>query len=134
MNIISLAVILSSSVPPVIRAVFTVPNVMVQNSMACRVYRFLKLGVISNSAEAFTLRSDSLNLPYLVGKSNQNGGTRTQTAIEANNTHLHSTTSTLPNVVGGRPLPYQIQVQIDKEVDVVVENTAERSLKIGELA
>ena len=46
MNIVSMVVILTPSVPPIVRAMFTVPNVALQNTMACRVYRLLKLGII----------------------------------------------------------------------------------------
>ena len=45
-----MAVILTPSVPPIIRAMFTVPNVMLTNAMACRVFRLLKLGVISDAS------------------------------------------------------------------------------------
>ena len=135
MNIITLAVILSSSVPPVIRAVFTVPNIIVQNSMACRVYRFLKLGIISNTAQTFTLRSDRFNLRCLVDMSNPNGGTRTQTTAEVSTAHPHLTTPTLPNVAHSEGLlPLQLQVHIAKEVDVDVESKIERGFKLGELA
>ncbi|KAL4245410.1 hypothetical protein ABKN59_009509 [Abortiporus biennis] len=46
LNIVAMAVILAPSVPPVIAAMFSIPNVALQNAMACRVYRQLKLGLI----------------------------------------------------------------------------------------
>ena len=64
MNIVSMVVILTPSVPPIIRAMFTVPNVALQNTMACRVYRLLKLGVIRDDTEV-TMRSENFKLPYI---------------------------------------------------------------------
>ncbi|KAI0795904.1 hypothetical protein C8Q75DRAFT_711227 [Abortiporus biennis] len=46
MNIVAMVVILTPSVPPVLAAMFSIPNVALQNAMACRVYRQLKLGLI----------------------------------------------------------------------------------------
>ncbi|KAI0077951.1 hypothetical protein K474DRAFT_1570555, partial [Panus rudis PR-1116 ss-1] len=45
-NIVAMVVILTPSVPPVFRAMFSIPNVALQNAMACRVYRLIKLGLI----------------------------------------------------------------------------------------
>ena len=46
MNIVAMVLILTPSVPPVLRAMFAIPNAALQNAMACRVYRQLKLGLI----------------------------------------------------------------------------------------
>jgi hypothetical protein len=42
-NILAMAMILAPGIPPVYRAMFTSPNVALMNSMACRVYRNIKL-------------------------------------------------------------------------------------------
>ncbi len=44
-----MAVILAPSVPPVLRAMFSIPNIALQNAMACRVFRLLKLGLITDA-------------------------------------------------------------------------------------
>lgn len=46
MNIVAMVLILTPSVPPVLQAMFSIPNVALQNAMACRVFRQLKLGLI----------------------------------------------------------------------------------------
>jgi len=45
-NFVAAVVILMPSFPPVYRAMFTFLNITLQNSMACRVYRQLKIGLI----------------------------------------------------------------------------------------
>ncbi|THH28445.1 hypothetical protein EUX98_g5735 [Antrodiella citrinella] len=47
-NIVAATVILIPSVPPVYRAMFSPLNVILQNAMACKVYRQLKLGLIKD--------------------------------------------------------------------------------------
>ncbi|KAI0795911.1 hypothetical protein C8Q75DRAFT_352091 [Abortiporus biennis] len=54
MNIFSMVAILTPSFPPVLRAMFTVPNIALQNAMACLVYRQVKLGVIREPSRAMT--------------------------------------------------------------------------------
>ena len=41
-----MAMILTPSIPPVFRAMFTVPNIAIENAMACKVFRDIKLGII----------------------------------------------------------------------------------------
>ncbi|OCB90290.1 hypothetical protein A7U60_g2464 [Sanghuangporus baumii] len=47
-NVLAMAMILAPSVPPVYRAMFTIPSVAVENCMACKVYRDVKFGVIQS--------------------------------------------------------------------------------------
>ena len=50
-NILTMGMILApASLPPVFHAMFTVPNMAINNSMACRVYRDIKFGRISSTA------------------------------------------------------------------------------------
>lgn len=44
-----MALLLAPSLSQVYQGMFTVPNVALQNAMACRVFRLLKLGIISDS-------------------------------------------------------------------------------------
>ena len=46
LNIVAMVLILVPSVPPVLRAMFSIPNVALQNAMACRVFRQIKLGLL----------------------------------------------------------------------------------------
>ncbi|TFK50407.1 hypothetical protein OE88DRAFT_1660773 [Heliocybe sulcata] len=46
LNILTIIMILTPSVPAVFHAMFTVPNVALENAMACRVFRELKLGLL----------------------------------------------------------------------------------------
>ena len=50
MNIVTMVLILAPPVGIVFHAAFVIPNVAVQNAMACRVYRQLKLGIIQENA------------------------------------------------------------------------------------
>lgn len=45
-NVLAMVMILAPSVPPVYRAMFTIPSVAIENCMACKVYRDVKFGVI----------------------------------------------------------------------------------------
>jgi hypothetical protein len=62
-----MAMILAPSLPPVYRAMFTHPNVAINNAMACRVFRDIKFGHISPTST--TLRT----LPTFVAKSSGMG-------------------------------------------------------------
>lgn len=46
-NILSVVMVLSPSISPVFRAMFSIPNVAVTNAMACLVFRKIKFGLIS---------------------------------------------------------------------------------------
>lgn len=64
-NILAMSMILApASLPPVFHVVFTIPNVAINNSMACRVYRDIKFGHISSSGTTV----QSTTLPSLVAK------------------------------------------------------------------
>lgn len=58
MNIVAMVLILTPSVPPVLRAMFAIPNAALQNAMASRVYRQLKLGLIKED-DSTLVRSTS---------------------------------------------------------------------------
>jgi hypothetical protein len=43
-NILQMTMILTPSVPPILRAMFSIPNIAITNAMACRVYRNIRFG------------------------------------------------------------------------------------------
>lgn len=57
MNIIDIAILFSPAIPAVYKATFPIPNVALQNVMACRVHRQLKLGLISETSTPSSLHS-----------------------------------------------------------------------------
>jgi len=58
-NVLSTAMILApASIPPLFHVMFTIPNVAINNAMACRVYRDIKFGLISS-------RNTTRNAPNL---------------------------------------------------------------------
>ncbi|CAL1694472.1 unnamed protein product [Somion occarium] len=60
-NLVLTVILLMSLISPTSEAMFTVPNIALQNVMACRVFRLLKLGYIQKDA---TIREDApLALP-----------------------------------------------------------------------
>ncbi|TDL21970.1 hypothetical protein BD410DRAFT_789054 [Rickenella mellea] len=62
-NIATMAMILSPSVPPVLRAILTVPNLALENAMACRVFRDVRFGLIRNDATIQSSRPNGSTLP-----------------------------------------------------------------------
>ncbi|KAL5481016.1 hypothetical protein ACEPAI_9957 [Sanghuangporus weigelae] len=48
-NVLAMVMILAPSVPPVYRAMFTIPSLAIENAMACKVYRDVKFGLIRES-------------------------------------------------------------------------------------
>ena len=62
-NVLAMAMILAPSVPPVYRAMFTIPSVAVENCMACKVYRDVKFGVIQSMINAAAQHSSRSAIP-----------------------------------------------------------------------
>jgi len=48
LSIVTSAMVLAPGVPAVYHAMFTIPNIALENSMACRVFRAVKLGLIKD--------------------------------------------------------------------------------------
>lgn len=48
MNILTMAMILSKSVPAIFRAMFTIPNVALENAMTTRAFRAISLGIVQD--------------------------------------------------------------------------------------
>lgn len=125
-----MVVILTPSVPPVLRAMFSIPNVALQNAMACRVYRQLKLGLIREvptMGGGSSHHTGNLSAPIrLVPPSRSNVSV---TNIDSKNFHtstrgdvesiampeLH-TNSPMENK--GVPLPMRVGIKSETEVKV----------------
>jgi hypothetical protein len=79
MNLLTLVMVLTPSAPPVYRAMvcsgnhmiyscqlsfqFTIPNNALQNVMACKVFRQLRLGILTNTNEPGTQQSGGTSVP-----------------------------------------------------------------------
>lgn len=61
-NLICMIVIFNPSVPAIYHMMLSIPNVTIQNAMACRVYRQLKIGWISEGASTSIIAELSQNL------------------------------------------------------------------------
>ncbi|EJC99632.1 uncharacterized protein FOMMEDRAFT_112698 [Fomitiporia mediterranea MF3/22] len=76
-NILTMVMILAPSVAPVYRAMFTIPNVMIENSMACKVFRDIKFGLIEPTGQTTfqrsTLRSGGISNSGYTGYSTRYG-------------------------------------------------------------
>ncbi|KAH8082421.1 hypothetical protein BXZ70DRAFT_959054 [Cristinia sonorae] len=128
MNIVAAVVILTASVPPVVRAMFSIPNIALQNVMACRVYRQLKIGIIREQPTAAALTSNlsgAMQFSRSVGSAKQR---EQQSQIES---HI-----TLRNMAGNSKLrPNALEVDVNRDVEVSVDEIpSNRSWKGGELA
>ena len=65
MNILTVVSILAPSFPPVLHAMFTVPNIALTNAMACRVYRQLRLGLLMDHPATPQLSQQSAPIQLL---------------------------------------------------------------------
>jgi len=62
LSITTTVMVLSSSVPPVFHALFSVPNIALESAMACRVFRDVKLGLIKDAH--FTTNGPSSSMQF----------------------------------------------------------------------
>ena len=120
MNIISMVVILTPSVPPIIRAMFTVPNVALQNTMACRVYRLLKLGIIRDDTLPLALSSGSFELPYIARRRNTFDGSQARRENDHSDITASATIHTMgPGSKIPEMMPVPMHITINREVEIV---------------
>ncbi|EJC99639.1 uncharacterized protein FOMMEDRAFT_160065 [Fomitiporia mediterranea MF3/22] len=68
-NILTMVMILTPSVNPMYRAMFNVPNIVIENCMACKVFRDIKFGIIETSATSVFRRSTIWNAKSNLGSS-----------------------------------------------------------------
>lgn len=88
-----MAMILSPSIPPVYRAMFTIPNVAIENAMACKVFRDIKLGIIQTQGTFSTFQRTTGGTPAIFHRyrNNQHSGQ------SSDPTTKFSTFATMPN-------------------------------------
>ncbi|TCD66862.1 hypothetical protein EIP91_000816 [Steccherinum ochraceum] len=114
LNLVAAIVILTPSVPPVLRAMFSIPNVALQNVMACRVYRQLKIGLIREQPQPVVLTSRG-TMQF----------SRTAVASKANSQSQVESHISLHNLSGpggrAKTLGVPVHVDIDREVEVSVD-------------
>ncbi|EJC99638.1 uncharacterized protein FOMMEDRAFT_93095 [Fomitiporia mediterranea MF3/22] len=108
-NVLTMVMILTPSVKPIYRAMFTIPNVTIENCMACKVFRDIKFGVIEPSGSSLfqssITRNGVLNSKLSTRIRQHNGPQRINVSeIDSRPTGSDSTTVELPmelNLVGG---------------------------------
>lgn len=115
MNIATMVIIFTPSVPPIIRAMFTMPNVALQNIMSCRVYRLLKLGYVRDEIGSYSQESGIVRCPHTFQYEDDVVGTRGKPdVVTESNT---STAFTLHSVSQkSKTLPMNIQITQGVEV------------------
>ena len=79
LSIVTSIMILAPGVPAVYRAILVVPNIALENSMACRVYRAIKLGLVKDTQSTirphtaldetgyeFAIKRSAINNPHSI--------------------------------------------------------------------
>jgi len=77
MNLLTMIMVLTPSAPPIYRAMFTIPNNALQSAMACRVFRGLKLNILSAMSEPGT-GGQVPSVPLVAWRPTNSGGDRTE--------------------------------------------------------
>lgn len=108
-----MVVILTPSVPPIIRAMFTVPSVALQNTMACRVYRLLKLDVIRDVFQPSTLQSNNFHLPYILKRRNTFDGSQARRTNQSGNPGAFTSSSTTQYNTMSTHIEIRKEVEVD---------------------
>lgn len=121
MNIVSMVVILTPSVPPIIRAMFTVPNVALQNVMACRVYRLLKLGLVSDEPKSYSSGSGGVQLRYVVKNNANFDKSSSRRNLSAGTKDSASSTFTVHDVAQDDKA-LSLQIHIGQETNISTDN------------
>lgn len=62
-NVVALILLLDPKLPSTIKSIITIPILVLQNAMACRVFRLLKLQCLYPSSDPFRLRAPSTIVP-----------------------------------------------------------------------
>jgi len=118
MNLVAAVVILTPSVPPVLRAMFSIPNVALQNAMACRVYRQLKIGLIKEQTSPVVFTS---RVSGTVQISRTAVTTKRSDRATVPQTESHISLHNLSGVAKPRSMSVPMHVDIDREVEVMVD-------------
>ena len=92
MNLFTVIMIFAPTTSPIIRAMFTIPNLALENSMACLVFRQLKLGILKTPGSQTTARSRSgVQLPIVFTR--RNVGTDTSVGDGTSASDIHKLSS-----------------------------------------
>ena len=146
MNIVAMVVILTPSVPPVLRAMFSIPNVALQNAMACRVFRQLKLGLIRETPTmgmgSSTHHTGNLSAPIRLiptSRSNLNSPIDSKNFNKSSRSDVESVIMPdLHTPKENTQMVFPVQVGIKEETEVKVDDEEEylshRSWKPGHFA
>ncbi|CAL1702823.1 unnamed protein product [Somion occarium] len=133
-NIFVLFTLVTSSFPPALRAVLTMPTVALQNAMACRVYRLLKLGFIEEDpsilrtslAQAY---GGSRSLHYATGHTlptgDDDGWDQDGRLTSIGMVNLSSNRSQRKM----RPSQSPMQISINEEIEVSIEDAYVSTLR-----
>ena len=129
-NLFAVVSLLTATFPPAVRAVLTMPNVALQNAMACRVYRLLKLGFIEE--EPTTIRTSQLpeyedteSLRYIT---NANTATSNYNSQFVDSIGMMELTKDLITYGRNRTFPAApapLQISVNEIVEVAVEDTSD---------
>lgn len=124
-NILTIVMVLTPSVPPFYRAVFTIPNIALENAMACRVFRQLKLGIIAGGDSTSFTASAAQRTGMVMNFGGTGRGNRSELDSEA---ALHSLQDMRPSREDG------IRVKVRRDSDVRVDGDTPKSscLKLPE--
>lgn len=131
-NLFAVVSLLTSTFPPAVRAVLTMPNVALQNAMACRVYRLLKLGFIEE--EPTTIRTSQLpeyedteSLRYITNGNTATTEYNTQDRSQfVDSIGMMELTKDIVTYGRNRTFPSPMQISINEIVEVAVDEAYDR--------
>ena len=118
-NIVAVVVILTPSIPPVYRAMFSIPNVALQNAMACRVFRQIKLGLLNERPTTITPSQMETPIAFVpISRLKYNSGmTVTRGTTNEDHTSTFQSPSSYKSPIG----PSTMRVEINRETQVTVD-------------
>jgi len=113
-NIVCMACILSPKLPPFLQAMFTIPNSALETSMACRVYREIKLGILTSDPTMLSRTTRTTTLPVFVARRGMQGSGGTD------DSRLPPSESyTLGTMGSGSTMPGSINIHITNDKKTV---------------
>ena len=124
-NIAVLVLLFGPGISPVIRTALSVPSVVLQNAMACKVFRLLKLGLIEDDPTITISFKTSPDRTRNAVTYDTQGSSRSGDDIGL------STLPTTPTRYEGReiPLPLRAVVRRDVEIEIDDDGPARRDWK-----
>lgn len=127
-NIAVLVLLFGPGISPVIRTALSVPSVVLQNAMACKVFRLLKLGLIEEDP---TKTISGVRFKTSPDRTRNAVTFDTQGSSRSGDDIGLSTLSTTPTKHEGRetPLPLRVAVRRDVEIEIDDDGPARRDWK-----